>query len=101
MAPEKANTLNKIIAWVSSGALTIVTFVWLAGGFYSTTNATNKSLPEHIEEDKARDNEYKSFQTSALIKLESLTVSLNFLTKEMERKNNLEEKYHNQHDRSK
>lgn len=97
MAPEKANKVNKIIAILSSGALTLVTFIWLAGGFYTTTKATNEDFSKHVDEDKQIHNEQNAFQTHALVKIESLTVSVNYLAKEIEKKNALDEKYHKYH----
>lgn len=97
MAPEKANMVNRFLAWAGTLGTILMAAFWI-GGFYQTTSANNKTLPEHIEEDKKNQDDNKSFQSHAMIKLESLTVSLNYLAKEIERQNNIEEKYHNKHE---
>lgn len=99
MAPERKKiTLYAILSGVGFSGLTWgLAIIFNTGGFVKETKAANSTLEQHISEDKAKDNSNQAFQNNTLLKIENLTVSVSFLAKEIERKNNLEEKYHNQH----
>lgn len=67
---------------------------WALAFFIFTTKTTNASVPQIEDSMKKHVDSDQAFQQSVLIKIEGLTVSLNYLAKETQRKNDLEEKYH-------
>ncbi len=87
MAAEQKNIINKFLAWILGSTITIVGIVFAAGGFYTTTSATNKTLPQHISEDRENYQQLLLEQKGTSIAVNELKDQMKLFADEMGKMN--------------
>lgn len=87
MAPEKKNILQKVLLFIGGGTLfTIMTMIFMSGGFYSTTKAVNSDFKQHENADNEFKIEVANFKTDVLVKIKGVEVALIDLKDVVEKK---------------
>ncbi len=108
-AEEKQELMNKNFAelikqmfsllilkyWTQTAGIMIIIGTCLV--FYWKTRETNSQFPVHAASDEQKFNQLFAFKEAILIEMKGFSVSVNNLSEQMKRSNDIEEKYHSNH----